>query len=276
LSRHIHALFAGRGTRCARWANAAPVQNFVGKKICVTKNVCIFAMKIPLLPRSNFTGFRENIMELTGIKKWTVTVILMTLVDLSAWCQQIMRLSVEEGLSQGFVKSIVQDQSGFMWMGTVNGLNRYDGYDFKVYRREAGREHGLLSSTIGLLTMDEQKRLWVIQPEGIQYYDERVDGFITPPALNQAHYWRHDPQSCIASDQIILLTSDTLREFSYRTAQEAVEIKVSRTAPFPFESFGIPFCLFKDRDLLYIGTTEGVHAWDGREFRRVFPEVKPL
>ncbi len=214
-------------------------------------------------------------MELTGIKKWTVTLILMTLVDLSAWCQQIMRLSVEEGLSQGFVKSIVQDQSGFIWMGTVNGLNRYDGYDFKVYRREADQKYSLLSSTIGSLTIDEQKRLWVKQREGIQYYDERVDGFITPAVLNQAHYWRESPQSYIGHEQIILLAGDTLWEFSYRTAHGVVEIKASRAAAFPFESFGIPSCLLKEGDLLYIGTNLGLYTWDGREFRRAFPEVKP-
>lgn len=213
-------------------------------------------------------------MELTGIKKWTVTVILVTLVDLSAWCQQIMRLSVEEGLSQGFVRSIVQDESGFMWMGTVNGLNRYDGYDFKVYRREADQKYSLLSSTIGSLTMDEQKRLWIKQREGIQYYDERVDGFITPAVLNQAHYWREYPRSYIGHEQIILLARDTLWEFSYHTVGGAVEIKAVRTTAFPVESFGLPLYLQKESDLLYIGTTLGMCVWDGRAFRRAFPEVK--
>src|SRR4030042_2019779 len=44
-------------------------------------------------------------------------------------------LSVEEGLSQSRVRCILQDSDGFLWFGTRDGLNRYDGYQFKVYKR---------------------------------------------------------------------------------------------------------------------------------------------
>jgi ligand-binding sensor domain-containing protein len=44
------------------------------------------------------------------------------------------RIGTEEGLSQGFIGAIFQDSKGFMWFGTRDGLNRYDGYHFKVFR----------------------------------------------------------------------------------------------------------------------------------------------
>ena len=48
------------------------------------------------------------------------------------------RLTPESGLSQSSVVTILQDSQGFMWFGTENGLNRYDGYEFEQFRRERG------------------------------------------------------------------------------------------------------------------------------------------
>ncbi len=215
----------------------------------------------------------NNDMEF-GMHKWLIAVSLLILSGVSATSQQIVRLSVEEGLSQGFVTGIVQDGPGFMWIGTLNGLNRYDGYDFKVYRREAGKENSLLSSAISALTTDEQNRLWVTQRVGIQYYDEVVDGFITPPELNQEHYWREFPSVYIGDNRIVLVGRDTLRDFSCRTVAGRVELTLRGAVPFPSDSFGAPHCTVKDKDIWYIGSSRGVCAWNGREFRRVFPEIK--
>ena len=46
------------------------------------------------------------------------------------------KLSIEHGLSQSTVETIIQDQSGFMWFGTEDGLNRYDGYQFRIYKND--------------------------------------------------------------------------------------------------------------------------------------------
>ena len=53
------------------------------------------------------------------------------------------QLSLNEGLSQSNVLSILQDDKGLMWFGTENGLNRYDGYEFLQYRRERGNPNAL-------------------------------------------------------------------------------------------------------------------------------------
>ena len=46
-------------------------------------------------------------------------------------------LTLENGLSQSTINAIVQDRQGFMWFGTQDGLNRYDGYDFKIFKHDA-------------------------------------------------------------------------------------------------------------------------------------------
>ena len=59
---------------------------------------------------------------------------------------KFQHITVREGLSQNTVMCIQQDLYGFMWFGTFNGLNRYDGYNFKVYKKEAGNLKSLSSS----------------------------------------------------------------------------------------------------------------------------------
>lgn len=58
------------------------------------------------------------------------------------------RVSVEKGLSHGVVRTVFQDRRGFLWIGTQNGLNHYDGYRFTIYRTEPGVTHSLPGNTV--------------------------------------------------------------------------------------------------------------------------------
>lgn len=79
-----------------------------------------------------------------------------------------------DGLSANNVKSIVQDSLGFMWFGTKNGLNRYDGSTFRVYNcYDEERRCG--NNNIGALYEDENAVLWIGTDRGIYQYDQRTD-----------------------------------------------------------------------------------------------------
>ncbi|MEH3115857.1 two-component regulator propeller domain-containing protein [Pedobacter terrae] len=80
-------------------------------------------------------------------------------------------LGVENGLSNNVVNSLYLDHYGFMWMGTYDGLNRYDGYHFKVFRNGWGDEHSLINNHITVLTGDKNNRVWVGTQKGVSYYD---------------------------------------------------------------------------------------------------------
>lgn len=71
------------------------------------------------------------------------------------------RIGVENGLSNGSVNAIFQDNTGFMWFGTEDGLNRYDGRNFVVYRHEPGNPNSLSSSNFGAILQDSRGRLWL-------------------------------------------------------------------------------------------------------------------
>ncbi|GAB2502074.1 diguanylate cyclase [Arenimonas alkanexedens] len=71
------------------------------------------------------------------------------------------RYGLDEGLSQLSVTSIVQDDQGFLWIGTQEGLNRFDGQRFTVQRRQQDVDAGPISSSVETLAHDGQSRLWI-------------------------------------------------------------------------------------------------------------------
>lgn len=80
-------------------------------------------------------------------------------------------LGVENGLSQVSVLKIYQDADGFLWFGTRNGLNRYDGYEFKVYRNEVNNPRSLSDNYITDITEDNHQNLWVGTTNGLNCID---------------------------------------------------------------------------------------------------------
>jgi hypothetical protein len=68
------------------------------------------------------------------------------------------RISVRHGLSHSTVNCILQDSKGFMWLGTSDGLNKYDGYSSTVYKHEPNDPHGLSHNEIRSLHQDKSGR----------------------------------------------------------------------------------------------------------------------
>lgn len=87
-------------------------------------------------------------------------------------------ISVDKGLSQSSVFAIQQDQLGFIWIGTQDGLNRYDSKGFKVYRPIKGVKNSLQSYYIRSLFKDHRGQLWVGGNQGISVYNYNTDSFI--------------------------------------------------------------------------------------------------
>ncbi len=88
-------------------------------------------------------------------------------------------LTVENGLSQDVVTSIIQDRSGYMWFGTQDGLNKYNGYNFKVYKNNPFDSTSLSDAWIQVIAEDDSGNIWAgTQSSGVFVYD-RVSGKFT-------------------------------------------------------------------------------------------------
>ncbi|MGL1889857.1 MAG: hypothetical protein OCD76_25310, partial [Reichenbachiella sp.] len=92
---------------------------------------------------------------------------------------KFQNLTNESGLSQSSVTTITEDAKGFIWVGTRNGLNKYDGYDFTIYQHSPDQKGSITDNSIKTLMIDNQDRLWVgTGAGGLLMYDEKADNFI--------------------------------------------------------------------------------------------------
>ena len=87
------------------------------------------------------------------------------------------QVSIQEGLSQSFVKSIWRDHQGKLWVGTKNGLNSYDGMQMQNYFHHQNSKNGLLDNEIYFVTEDAAKQIWVGTRSGLVRYIAGKDVF---------------------------------------------------------------------------------------------------
>ena len=89
-------------------------------------------------------------------------------------------LSTDDGLPTNEIRSpVVRDGKGFFWIGTFNGLERYDGYSFKDYRKLPDDPYSLSSNVVWSLLVDRKQRLWVGTFEtGLSLYDPTHDHYV--------------------------------------------------------------------------------------------------
>ncbi|MHB8055213.1 MAG: hybrid sensor histidine kinase/response regulator, partial [Candidatus Aminicenantales bacterium] len=109
--------------------------------------------------------------------------------------------SLEEGLSQSTGNCVVQDGKGFLWIGTETGLNRFDGYNFKVYLEDRENPRALSNNYVWCLLLDMSGILWAGTDNGLSRFDAETDDFTV---------YRPDPnnENSLSNNRIFALLED--------------------------------------------------------------------
>jgi len=109
-------------------------------------------------------------------------------------------LTMENGLSQNSVMAITQDKNQLIWLGTHHGLNRYDGYRFKIYTSSSDNHNSISDNVITSLLSDSKGHLWVGTENGLNIYNEKSDRFIRINKKNAAKSFSRDSVECVYED----------------------------------------------------------------------------
>ncbi len=109
------------------------------------------------------------------------TVLFAGIAHLYAQSIQFESIPTTLGLSQNFVNDIAADTTGFIWIATPSGLNRFDGYEFKTFKNEPLDSLSLGSNRVYQTIIDRDGALWVAHEKGLQVYNSQSGGFIRVP-----------------------------------------------------------------------------------------------
>ena len=131
--------------------------------------------------------FNFNILILVSV----AVLLFPALIAAQTYEYEFDRISIEDGLSQSSVLTIIQDQKGFLWFGTQDGLNKYDGYKFTVFKNNPADSLSITDNWITSLCEDHLGNIWVgtaggglnkFDPvtEKFQYYGHHINDSMSP------------------------------------------------------------------------------------------------
>jgi PAS domain S-box-containing protein len=197
-----------------------------------------------------------------------VSSLLMVILAFNLLSQdpvRFERISVEQGLQQNIVMSVLQDYKGFLWIGTSDGLNRYDGYGFKLYKHDPNNHGSLPNNKIHYIYQDKSNNLWFASDGGLSKYDRLTDSFV-----NYCHL--DDNPDSLISNEVFYILEDSRGNFWIGTYSAGLDkfvdgkkfIHYGHNPDDPYSlSNNNVWAIFEDiYDRLWIGTAGGLNLFD--------------
>jgi len=128
---------------------------------------------------------------------------------------QFSHLDITNGLSINQVSSVFKDSNGFMWFGTISGLNRYDGYKFKVFKHAANNPNSIADNSIAGIFEGPEKKLWIKTHSGFSTYNSTTEKFSNNVVNELAKYK-------VLTDQLTSIKKDKRGNFWFLTNNEGL------------------------------------------------------
>lgn len=183
------------------------------------------------------------------------------------------RITVDQGLSQGVVNTIAQDKQGFIWFGTSEGLNRYDGYNVKVFKNDPNVSRGLSGNSILALAVDGD-RLWIgLEDYGLDMLDLKTGFFQN--FTSESHGLVGNTVRRLHLDSKGFLWIGGLDGLNRFYNGDVITFPWDPDDPLALPEKSIS-CLFEDNGFLYVGTKQGLSRLDLSDQTAGFTQINEL
>lgn len=213
----------------------------------LAKHLSIRLCRLPLLPGRGFWGI--------------VFCLALCALSISVKAQRgntyFKRIGVEQGLSHVTVNVMFQDSYGFLWLGTTDGLNRYDGYEFTIFKNDPSDPQSLRNNSITGIYEAKDGTLWVSTFEGLHQYNRDRQSFRYVSVLED------NPDEVKINDLLadekggLWIASDSGLMLMDLSTEQSQIVSLG-------QQHGRPHRLLKDRTgMLWVGTLEnGMFRYD--------------
>ena len=194
-------------------------------------------------------------------------IIIWTFSSISSNYAQVIHstnFNVNQGLSQSTVTCIMKDERGFLWIGTQDGLNRYDGYEFKTFKHKPSDSNSLSHNYINDIIETNDGCIWVATNYGLNHY--------YPDTGNFHVFLADSSRNSIPENGIFNLYQDDegllwIKTLHYLTCYNPVKQKFTSykhfTDYFNYYEGDNNFAILRDhQDKLWIGTKDGLNYFD--------------
>ncbi|QZE14579.1 response regulator [Halosquirtibacter laminarini] len=202
---------------------------------------------------------------------YILALLFLMMATTSSFGFRVTRYSANKGFTRNSVSTITQSKEGYLWIGTPNGLFRYDGYKFLKFQHEFRNKNSLLDNTIHYSYADRQGEIWIVSSKGLSIYNE------TEKKFRNIEGW---PYSAITSiteiddNKFIIGTNDGLfsaEKGNIKDSLEITEIPLLNTMiKSPQRVYDM---IINSKNKLLISINKTIISWDIKALQKSVPYI---
>lgn len=150
----------------------------------------------------------------------TFLFIIISSISTYAYNGNFTKINNEEGLSQNTIQCMIQDKLGFIWIGTNDGLNRYNGYEFKIYKYDKNNSNSIAGNNIIDLLEDKNNNIWIATSNGLSKINtitNEVSNYSNKKESGNLSYYMTTDILLTSNGKILVATFDGLNLYNEET-----------------------------------------------------------